>query len=126
MKRMTAIFLSLLLVLTLSGCAGRAKDLLGDWAIAYGEAGRFGYMIRFAKSGEFFCTPGYDSAIAIGNLDAAYKQTRRSMQLEYELISDRRMRVQVLVLGEKIKMTIAYTLEGDSLLFDGCNYRRVS
>ncbi len=127
MKKLTVIILALCLLLLLSACGGNKKDIVGTWHIV-DEATQteYGLGIQFEKDGtlryglteEMFGENVSEDDLAA--LDIL-------MKMEYKIKSDTEMEITMKAfMGlAKEKVTVTYSLDGDTLVFDGGTYTRV-
>lgn len=128
MKKLLAIFLAAMMLLSLSACGGgNKKDIVGTWHIVDETTQtEYGLGIQFEKDGtlryglteEMFGEEVSEEDLAA--LDFL-------MKMEYKIKSDTEMEVTMKALMglKKEKVTVTYSLDGDTLVFDGVTYTRV-
>ena len=128
MKKLLAIFLAAMMLLSLSACGGgNKKDVVGTWHIVDETTQtEYGLGIQFEKDGtlryglteEMFGENVSEEDLAA--LDFL-------MKMEYKIKSDTEMEVTMKALMglKKEKVTVTYSLDGDTLVFDGVTYTRV-
>ena len=130
MKKLFALLLALMMVLSLAACGGsnNEKDIIGTWALVDKETEtEYGLGIEFTKDGEM--RYGLTEASLTGltgdeDVDAALDFL---MTIKYKIKSDTEMEVTVSAMFGLAKetTTVSYKLDGDSLSFDGADYQRV-
>ena len=130
MKKLFALLLALIMVLSLAACGGsnNEKDIIGTWALVDKETEtEYGLGIEFTKDGEM--RYGFTEASLTGltgdeDVDAALDFL---MTIKYKIKSDTEMEVTVSAMFGLAKetTTVSYKLDGDSLSFDGADYQRV-
>ncbi len=128
MKKLTAIILAVCLLLLLSACGGgNKKDIVGTWHIVdESTQTEYGLGIQFEKDG----TLRYGLTEEMFGEDVSEEELAALdilMKMEYKIKSDTEMEVTMkALLGlAKEKVTVQYSLEGDTLVFDGVTYTRV-
>lgn len=126
MKKIICLLTAIIIMVTLCGCGGKKNDLIGDWALVSSGGGRFGYMLRFEKNGTMLCTPGLGSNAVIKSLDDEFVRMQNYYQIAYRIKNDKVIELTVTVFDEKLKLTIEYTLDEDTLIFDDETYKRIS
>lgn len=135
MKKLLAFALALALILSLAACGGggNKKNIVGTWHIVDEETEtEYGLGIEFTKDGKlrYGLTEEMLSGLADGDAqDAkdALEGLDMLMSIEYEIKSDTEMEVTVSAMFglAKESETIPYSLDGDTLTFDGATYSRV-
>ena len=127
-RRMFALTLAVLLALSAAGCGGgNQKALVGTWEITDDAGSAYGWGIRFDQDGTFFFAAG-----AEGNdeeLEEAFAAMQVLYTIEYKVKSDTELELtQKLLggLGGKETTSVAYSFQGDTLIFDGTAYTRVN
>ena len=130
MKKLFALLLALMMVLSLAACGGsnNEKNIIGIWALVDKETEtEYGMGIEFTKDGEM--RYGFTEASLTGltgdeDVDAALDFL---MTIKYKIKSDTEMEVTVSAMFGLAKetTTVSYKLDGDSLSFDGADYQRV-
>jgi len=136
MKRFYALLLAVLIVLSLTACgSSNKKDIVGTWHIVDEDtATEYGIGIEFTKDGklryglteEMFRSLA-DEEMSDSEWDDAMEGLDMLMSIEYDVKSDTEMEITVSAMFglAKEKTTIPYSLEGDTLTFDGATYTRV-
>ncbi|MDD3192599.1 MAG: hypothetical protein PHE47_01870 [Oscillospiraceae bacterium] len=125
MKKLLALTLSLLMILTLAACGAGKNDIVGTWEITDGEGATYGWGIRFDKDGKFYYATGTETSE--DELQEAFESMEALISIKYKVKSDTQMELTVSVLGGfggKETSTVDYLLEGDTLTFDGATYTR--
>ena len=136
MKRFFTFLLAVLVILSLSACgSSNKKDIVGTWHIVDEDtATEYGIGIEFTKDGklryglteEMFRNLA-DEDMSDSEWDDAMEGLDMLMSIEYDVKSDTEMEITVSAMFglAKEKTTIPYSLEGDTLTFDGATYTRV-
>ena len=136
MKKLLALTLVLALLLSLTACgSSNKKDIVGTWHIVDEDtATEYGIGIEFTKDGklryglteEMFRNLA-DEDMSDSEWDDAMEGLDMLMSIEYDVKSDTEMEITVSAMFglAKEKTTIPYSLEGDTLTFDGATYTRV-
>ena len=136
-KKILAIMLVLILALTLTACGGskNKKNIVGTWQIVdTATATEYGFGLEFKKDGtmayglteELFAgLTGED--VTAEDWDEAMKGLEMLMKIKYKIKSDTEMEITVsAMLGlAKESTTVTYSLDGDTLVFNGATYTRV-
>ncbi|MDO4567421.1 MAG: hypothetical protein Q4B99_00525 [Clostridia bacterium] len=138
MKRALAIFLAVIVLATVAACSPAAKNpaIVGKWQLVDPDAeaeAEYGFgleflsdgTLRFGLSEELLAALDEDMTDAevsemMGGMDALFK-------MEYKILSTTEMEVTAKALMGLVSEsdTITYTLNGDTLEFDGAVYTRV-
>ena len=128
MKKLLAIFLVAMMLLSLSACGGgNKKDIVGTWHIVDETTQtEYGLGIQFEKDG----TLRYGLTEEMFGEDVTEEDLAALdilMKMEYKIKSDTEMEVTMKALMglAKEKVTVTYSLDGDTLVFDGVTYTRV-
>lgn len=128
MKKILAIFLAAMMLLSLSACGGgNKKDIVGTWHIVDETTQtEYGLGIQFEKDG----TLRYGLTEEMFGEDVSEEDLAALdllMKMEYKIKSDTEMEVTMKTLMglAKEKVTVTYSLDGDTLVFDGVTYTRV-
>ena len=128
MKKLLAIFLAAMMLLSLSACGGgNKKDVVGTWHIVDETTQtEYGLGIQFEKDG----TLRYGLTEEMFGEDVTEEDLAALdilMKMEYKIKSDTEMEVTMKALMglAKEKVTVTYSLDGDTLVFDGATYTRV-
>lgn len=132
MKRIFAVLLAMLMIFSLAGCKNaNEKALVGVWQLADTETEtEYGLGIEFTKDGKIRYGLTEDAIAGIENgenIDDIFDGLNMLMKIKYKVLSDTEMKVTAsALLGlAKESETVTYTLEGDTLVFDGATYTRV-
>lgn len=132
MKRILAIFLTALLLLTMAACGGgNKKEIIGTWELVDKQTQtEYGLGLEFTKDGKL--RYGLTEEVLAGlsgeeDVDDAMAGLDMLMSIEYKIKSDTEMEITMkALLGlAKESATVTYALEGDTLTFDGATYQRV-
>ena len=138
MKKILAIMLVLMLALTLTACGGskNKKNIVGTWQIVdTSTATEYGFGLEFKKDGtmrygltEELFTGLTGEDVSAEDWDEAMEGLEMLMKIKYKLKSDTEMEITVSsMLGlAKESTTVAYSLDGNTLVFDGATFTRVS
>ena len=128
MKKLLALFLAAMMLLSLSACGGgNKKDIVGTWHIVDETTQtEYGLGIQFEKDG----TLRYGLTEEMFGEDVSEEDLAALdflMKMEYKIKSDTEMEVTMKALMglKKEKVTVTYSLDGDTLVFDGVTYTRV-
>ena len=128
MKKILALFLAAMMLLSLSACGGgNKKDIVGTWHIVDETTQtEYGLGIQFEKDG----TLRYGLTEEMFGEDVTEEDLAALdilMKMEYKIKSDTEMEVTMKAfMGlAKEKVTVTYSLDGDTLVFDGVTYTRV-
>ena len=132
MKKIFAMVLVLVMVFALASCGGskNEKNIVGVWKLVDTETEtEYGLGIEFTKDGKlrYGLTEEVFEAIGGGDAEDVMDGLDLLMSIEYEIKSDTEMEVTVsALLGlKKESTTVTYSLDGDTLEFDGATYTRV-
>ena len=124
MKKLLAILLAAMLLLSLTACGGgNEQSIVGTWKLVNAEEETdYGLQIEFTKKGELIYGATEDE-LAEGMLDGL----DALVNIEYKILSDTEMELTVSAfLGLASESdTVAYRLDGDTLEFDGATYTRI-
>ena len=128
MKKLLALFLAAMMLLSISACGGgNKKDVVGTWHIVDETTQtEYGLGIQFEKDG----TLRYGLTEEMFGEDVTEEDLAALdilMKMEYKIKSDTEMEVTMKALMglAKEKVTVTYSLDGDTLVFDGVTYTRV-
>lgn len=139
MKKLFALLLALVMVLSLAACGGgNKKAIVGTWQIVdESTATDYGLGIEFTDDGKLrygltedvlqgLAQAGGDE-ITDDEWDEAMQGLDMLMSIEYKVLSDTEIEVTVSAMFglAKESTTIPYELDGDTLTFDGATYSRV-
>ena len=132
MKKILAIVLTLVMLLSLAACGGskNEKNIVGIWKLVDTETEtEYGLGIEFTKDGKlrYGLTEEVFEAIGGGDAEDVMDGLDLLMSFEYEIKSDTEMEITMKAfLGlAKEKTDVSYALNGDTLTFDGAEYTRV-
>ena len=111
-----------------AGCGGgNQKALVGTWEITDDAGSAYGWGIRFDQDGTFFFAAGAEDNDE--ELEEAFAAMQVLYTIEYKVKSDTELELtQKLLggLGGKETTSVAYSFQGDTLIFDGTAYTRVN
>ena len=136
MKKLLAITVALLMVITLTACGGgNEKKIIGMWQIVDTETEtEYGMGIEFTEDGKMRYGLTEDSLEGLTGGEATSEDWADAMEglealmtIEYKIKSDTEMEITMSAfLGlAKETATVTYKLDGDTLTFDGATYSRV-
>lgn len=135
MKKIVAFTLALVLALCLTACGGggNKQAIIGAWHITdEASATTYGIGIEFTKDGKLRYGLTEDTLASLS--DMSEKEAAESLAaldslftMEYKIKSDTEMDVTMKALFGLAKetTTVSYSLNGDTLEFDGATYSRV-
>ena len=129
MKRLLAILLAAVLLLSLTACGGNKKDIVGTWELVDKETQtEYGLGLEFTKDGKLHYGLTEDDLTTLTGDEDVDKALSYIMSIEYKIKSDTEMEITMkALLGlAKEKTVIPYSLDGDTLVFDGNTYARVT
>ena len=120
MKKLLALFLAAMMLLSLSACGGgNKKDVVGTWhRVDETTQTEYGLGIQFEKDG----TLRYGLTEEMFGEDVSEEDLAALdflMKMEYKIKSDTEMEVTMKALMglAKEKVTVTYSLDGDTLVF---------
>ncbi len=130
MKKILAIILAAMMLLSLTACGGSAneKNIIGTWALVDKETEtEYGLGIEFTKDGELRYGLTEDVLTSLTGDEDVDAALDLLMTIKYKVKSDTEMDITVsALLGlKKETSTVSYALDGDTLTFDGVDYTRV-
>ena len=130
MKKLLAIVLAALMLLSLAACAGTGNKqaIIGTWKLVDEETQtEYGLGLQFTKDGKLHYGLTEDDLTTLTGDEDVDKALSYLMSIEYKIKSDTEMEVTVSALFglKKESSTVAYSLDGDTLVFDGATYTRV-
>ncbi len=130
MKKLFALLLALMMVFALAACGNHAnqKAVVGAWQLVDQETQtEYGLGIQFTEDGKFYYGLTSDDLTSLTGDADVDKALSYLMSIEYEVISDTEMEMTIsAVFGiQKETSTVTYSLNGDTLEFDGAVYKRV-
>ena len=129
MKRLLAILLAAVLLLSLTACGGNKKDIVGTWELVDKETQtEYGLGLEFTKDGKLHYGLTEDDLTTLTGDEDVDKALSYLMSIEYKIKSDTEMETTMKALFglAKEKTVIPYSLDGDTLVFDGNTYARVT
>ena len=133
MKKLLAILLAAMMLLSLTACGKNSNEraIVGTWQLVDTELEtEYGLGIEFEKDGtlRYGFTEDVLAGITDGEVsDEALEGLDMLMKIEYEIKSDTEMEITVSAMFGLAKEsdTVTYELNGDTLVFDGATYTRV-
>ena len=130
MKKLLAMILAALMLLSLAGCSGSGNKqaIVGTWKLVDEELEtEYGVGIEFTKDGKLYYGLTAEDLTTLTGDEDADKALSYLMSIEYDIKSDTEMEVTVSALFglSKETTTVVYSLDGDTLEFDGATYARV-
>jgi len=133
MKKLLAIVLVVLMLVSLTACGGgkNEKAIVGTWKLVDTETEtEYGLGMEFTKDGKLRYGLTEDvlgSLTGDEDVDEALEGLDMLMSIEYKIKSDTEMEITVSAMFglAKEKTTVSYSLDGDTLVFDGVTYARV-
>jgi len=132
MKKIMAMCMIIVVVLSFSACkSANEKAIVGTWKVVDTETEtEYGLGLEFSKDGKlrYGLTEDVFKGLAEGeDVDEAMAGLDALMSIEYKIKSDTEMEITAkALLGlAKESDTVEYSLDGDSLVFDGAKYTRV-
>ena len=128
MKKILAFALALVMILTLAACgSGNKKAIVGSWELTDGESATFGLGFTFEKDGTLTLgIPGLEDSDEYADV---MKGLGAIMSMKYKIKSDSVIEVTMsalMGLGGKETIEVSYSLNGDTLVFDGATYKRLT
>ncbi len=132
MKKVLAILLSVVLLFALAACGGgvNKKAIVGTWKVVDTETEtEYGLGIEFTKDGKlrYGLTEDVIEGLSDGeDADDVMAGLDMLMTIEYKIKSDTEMELTAKALFGLAKETdtVEYSLDGDTLVFDGATYNR--
>ncbi len=132
MKKILALLLVLCIAFTFTACgkSSNEKAIIGVWKLVDTELEtEYGLGIEFTKDGKlrYGLTEDVLEGLAEGeDTDALMDGLEMLMNIEYDVKSDTEMEVTVSAMFGLAKEStmITYSLNGDTLTFDGASYTR--
>ena len=129
MKKLLAIVLAALMLLSLAACgSGNKQAIIGTWKLVDEETQtEYGLGLQFTKDGKLRYGLTADDLTTLTGDEDVDKALSYLMSIEYKIKSDTEMEVTVSALFglQKESTTVTYFLDGDTLEFDGAVYTRV-
>ena len=129
MKKILAILLAGLMLLSLASCGGNPnkKAIVGTWKLVDTETEtEYGLGIQFTDDGKVRYGLTEDMFGDDEDIDEALAGLDMLMTIEYEIKSDTEMELTAKALFGLASEsdTVEYKLDGDTLVFDGATYTR--
>ena len=134
MKKLFALLLALTMVVALAACGGggsaNKKAIVGTWKLVDTETEtEYGLGMEFTKDGKlrYGLTEDVLAGIAGGEeADDAMAGLDMLMSIDYKIKSDTEMEITMSAMFgiAKESETVSYSLDGDTLKFDGVTYER--
>lgn len=129
MKKILAILLAGLMLLSLASCGGspNKKAIVGTWKLVDTETEtEYGLGIQFTDDGKVRYGLTEDMFGDDEDIDEALAGLDMLMTIEYEIKSDTEMELTAKALFglSSESDTVEYKLDGDTLVFDGVTYTR--
>ncbi len=129
MKKIIALTLTLIMLLTLVSCGGNPnkKAIIGTWTLVDTETEtEYGLGIQFTDVGKVRYGLTEDMFGDDEDIDEALAGLDMLMTIEYEIKSDTEMELTAKALFGLASEsdTVEYKLDGDTLIFDGVTYTR--
>ncbi len=132
MKKLLALLLATMMLFSLAACGGNAnqKAIVGTWkAVDTETETEYGLGIEFTKDGKlrYGLTEDVFDSLANGeDAEDAMAGLDMLMSIKYKIKSDTEMEITASALFGLAKETdtVAYSLDGDTLVFDGATYTR--
>ncbi len=132
MKKVLAILLGVVMLFSLVACAGGGNNpaIIGTWkAVDTETETEYGLGIEFTKDGKlrYGLTEDVLDGLADGeNADDVMAGLDMLMTIEYKIESETEMKLTAKALFglAKESNTVEYSLDGDTLIFDGATYTR--
>lgn len=129
MKKLLALVLAALMLLTLTACGGGNKSaIVGTWKLVDEETNtEYGLGLQFTEDGKLHYGLTLDDLTTLTGDENVDEALGMLMSIEYEIISDTEMEITVSAMFgfAKESTTVTYSLDGDTLTFDGATYTRV-
>lgn len=133
MKKLLALLLVALFVFSFAACSGgvNQKAIIGTWkAVDTETETEYGLGMEFTKDGKlrYGLTEEVFEGLAEGeDADEVMAGLDMLMTIEYEIKSETQMEITASALFGLAKEsdTVEYSLNGDTLVFDGATYTRV-
>ncbi len=129
MKKILAVLLAGLMLLSLASCGGSSnkKAIVGTWKLVDTETEtEYGLGIQFTDDGKVRYGLTEDMFGDDEDIDEALAGLDMLMTIEYEIKSDTEMELTAKALFGLASEsdTVEYKLDGDTLVFDGVTYTR--
>lgn len=133
MKKLFALLLAVMMLLSLAACGGSGSNkgaIVGTWKLVDTETEtEYGLGIEFTKDGtlRYGLTEEVLGDLAEGeDTDDIMAGLDMLLTIEYKIISDTEMEITAKAMFGLAKetTTVTYSLNGDTLVFDGATYTR--
>ena len=130
MKKLLAFLLAAIMLLGLTACAGggNKQAIIGTWKLLDEETQtEYGLGLQFTKDGKLHYGLTLEDLTTLTGDEDVDKALSYLMSIDYKIKSDTQMEITVsALLGlAKETTTVTYSLDGDTLVFDGTTYTRV-
>lgn len=130
MKKLLAFLLAAIMLLGLTACAGggNKQAIIGTWKLLDEETQtEYGLGLQFTKDGKLHYGLTLEDLTTLTGDKDVDKALSYLMSIDYKIKSDTQMEITVsALLGlAKETTTVTYSLDGDTLVFDGTTYTRV-
>lgn len=125
-KNFLIVLLAAFMVFSLSACGGANNALVGTWQLTDGEAAEYGWGLKFNKDGTMTFATGGDEK-SQKEMDEAFESLQALYKIKYKVKSDTKMEITMSAFMGMAKESndVEYTLDGDTLVFDGATYTRI-
>lgn len=127
MKKIIALTLTLVMLLMLVACGNpNEKGIIGTWKLLDTETEtEYGLGIQFTKDGKVRYGLTEDM-FEEGDIEEALEGLDMLMTIKYKILSDTEMEITASALFglAKESTNVTYSLDGDTLVFDGATYTR--
>ena len=134
-KKALAFLLVLVLALSLCACASNKKAILGAWRLVDTETETtYGLGLEFKKDGTLVYGITSDMLSQLDGEEVSEKEWEEAldsmsafMKIKYKIKSKTEMEIKASAMLGLVseKATVAYSLDKDTLIFDGATYTRV-
>ncbi len=131
MKKVILVLLVVVLAVSALACGNNA--IVGKWALADGDGGDYGAGIEFTKDGKLQMNLNFGDGEALGVSSAEWEEAMDALsmlaEIKYKVKNDSMIELEAgafMGLGGTEKMEVEYSLNGDTLVFDGSTYKRVA
>ncbi len=134
MKKALAVLLVLILAFSFAACGNPAqRAVVGTWELVDKETeATYGFGLEFKKDGTMSYGLTEELVASMGEMsekeaEEALEGMGYIMEIKYKVKSDSVMEITVSALMglAKEKADVEYSLNGDTLVFDGATYQRV-
>jgi len=130
MKKAIAITVIFLLIISLVGCAGNEKKIVGAWQLTNDNGSQYGMALVFSEDGTLSYgveSLDLDEKVNKEAIESALASLSSLYNVKYEVIDNDTIKLSTSALfGFIAKDTeVTYELKKDTLTFDGSVYKRV-